>query len=79
MVGLMQVMIYLFCAYIVFKGVEIFQIAYVSKPENPGNRSSGIVFGIIAIIAAIVIAILALILEEGIASSIGKNLPPNMR
>lgn len=27
MVGLMQIMIYMLCVYLVFKGVEIFQIA----------------------------------------------------
>lgn len=79
MVGLMQVMIYLFCAYIVYKGFEIFQIAFVSKPENEQTRKAGIVFGIIAIVVAAMIAFGAFFLEESIVSRIGNNLPPNMR
>jgi len=30
MVGLMQIMIYMLAVYLVFKGVEIFQIAFMS-------------------------------------------------
>jgi hypothetical protein len=79
MVGLMQVMIYLFCAYLIYKGFEIFQIALVSKPENESTRKNGIGLGILAIVFAFAIVAVALFLEESIVGSIGKNLPANMR
>lgn len=42
----------LLCVYLVFKGFEIFQIAYCS----PQLKVGGIVIGIVAVIASIVIA-----------------------
>ena len=44
MVGLMQIMIYMLAVYLVFKGVEIFQIALVSTATR-GVRYVGITLG----------------------------------
>lgn len=78
MVGLMQIMIYLLCIYLVYKGAEIFQIALVS---NSPNKNTGITIGIIAIAAAVVISLGAFLMTESMVSSIGENMNrmPNLR
>lgn len=78
MVGLMQIMIYLFCIYLVYKGIEIFQIAYTSRPENYQSRKFGVVIGILAVIASIVIGVGAVLMTEELVARIGSNMP-NMR
>ncbi len=75
MVGLMQIMIYLFCVYLVYKGFEIFQTAFVSKPENEKVRKTGIALGILSIIAAAVIGVIAVSLTDGMAAKIGNSMP----
>jgi hypothetical protein len=50
MVGLIQLMIYLLSIYLVFKGAEIFQIAFMSSREN---RFYGMGIGLISILVAI--------------------------
>jgi len=74
MVGLMQIMIYLFCVYLVYKGFEIFQIAFTSKPENYKARKMGIVIGIIAIAAAVFVSFIAITLTETTVAKIGNNM-----
>lgn len=49
----MQIITYLLCVYLVFKGFEIFQIAFMSSREN---RAAGLSFGVGAILIAIVLA-----------------------
>ena len=75
MVGLMQIMIYLFCVYLVYKGVEIFQTAFVSKPENPNVRVVGMLFGAIAIVVAFIVSVLAVMATDEMATKIGNNMP----
>ena len=53
MVGLMQIMIYMLSVYLVFKGVEIFQIALMSVRPN---RTGGMIIGILAVAIAIIAA-----------------------
>jgi len=52
MIGLMQIMIYMLAVYLVFKGVEILQIALMSSRSN---RTLGIIIGILAIAIAIMV------------------------
>ncbi len=59
--GYFQIIIGLICIYLVFKGVEIFQIAYTSRPENPNTRTYGMMLGMGAIAAAVIIGVLAVI------------------
>ena len=54
MAGMLQIITYLLCVYLVFKGFEIFQIALMSNREN---RKVGLSFGIGALLIAIVVAI----------------------
>ena len=45
MIGMLQIITYLLCVYLVFKGFEILQIALMSGRED---RAGGIVIGILA-------------------------------
>lgn len=54
---MLALIIYFLCAYVVFKGVEIFQIALCS-PREDRARSLGLTVGIIAIIGAVAVAVL---------------------
>lgn len=74
----MQIMIYLFCVYLVYKGCEIFQIAFVSNPENPKTRVIAMTLGILSIIGAFVIGLGAVSMTEEMVRKIGNNMP-NMR
>jgi len=47
MVGMLQIITYLLCVYLVFKGFEIFQLALVSARED---RRAALAIGIIAIV-----------------------------
>lgn len=54
MVGLMQIMIYMLAVYLVYKGVEIFQIALMSSRHD---RFPGILIGVAAFCLACVLAV----------------------
>lgn len=60
MVGMIQIITYLLCVYLVFKGVEILQIALAS-PRTDGSRRLALLFGAamvgISILAAIGFAV----------------------
>lgn len=73
MVGLMQIMIYLLCAYLVYKGVEIFQIAFVSDSQNV-SRKLGIALGVIMTIGAFVIGAGAVFITEAMVASMGDKM-----
>jgi len=51
MVGLMQIMIYMLAVYLVFKGIEIFQIALMSSRPD---RTPGLLLGGLCIAVAII-------------------------
>lgn len=73
MVGLMQIMIYLLSIYLVYKGVEIFQVAFVAS-EYSRNRKAGVVIGILAIVVAIFIGLAAVFMADSMAEKIGTNM-----
>jgi hypothetical protein len=50
MIGMLQIMTYLLCVYLVYKGFEILQIALMSSREN---RTIGIVLGSIAVVGSL--------------------------
>jgi hypothetical protein len=50
MIGMLQIITYLLCVYLVFKGVEILQIGLTSAREN---RSVGLAIGILAVTIAV--------------------------
>jgi ACR3 family arsenite efflux pump ArsB len=77
MLGMMQIMIWLLCVYLIFKGIEIFQIAWMSARESRA-RAGGIILGIVMIGVACAAALVFVFLEEQMASQISdsqKNLP----
>ena len=71
MVGLMQIMIYMLSVYLVFKGVEIFQIALMSARSN---RTGGMIIGILAVAIAIVAAGGFSFWADQVAASIGERM-----
>ncbi len=73
MVGLMQVMIYLLCVYLIFKGVEIFQIAFVSNNQT-WMRPVGIVLGVVMTAGAVVVAVSAFLTTESMVANIGDKM-----
>lgn len=75
MLGMMQIMIWLLCVYLVFKGVEIFQIAWMSPRES---RSGGIALGALMVVVAVIAAISFVVLEEQMAAQVTesqRNIP----
>lgn len=72
MVGMLQIITYLLCIYLVFKGVEIYQIAAMSTKERKGG---GIALGIIAIVLSIIIAIGFAAWADTQAQSISDAMP----
>jgi uncharacterized protein HemX len=75
MVGILQIMTYLFCLYLVYKGVEIFQIALTSS--NDKSRHTGIGVGIVAIMVALGAAAFFVNWVNQQAESIQNSLPFN--
>jgi uncharacterized membrane protein (DUF485 family) len=77
MLGMMQIMIWLLCVYLVFKGIEIFQIAWMSSRESRA-RAGGIILGILMIAVACIAAMVFVFLEEQMAKQVSdsqRNLP----
>jgi hypothetical protein len=52
---MLQLVGFLLCFYIVFKGVEIYQIALCSPREEKGGAMA---IGVLALIAAVILAVL---------------------
>lgn len=71
MVGLMQIMIYMLAVYLVFKGIEIFQIALMS---NRDGRTIGLVLGVACIGVALVAGVGFSYWADTLAQSIGDRM-----
>lgn len=69
-----QIIIGLMCIYLFYKGCEIFQIAFVSQPENPKTRKTAMILGVIAILGAVVIGIGVMSFTSYIDYKINQNL-----
>lgn len=72
MVGMLQIITYLLCVYLVFKGIEIFQIANVKSKETEGR---GIYLGTAMIIIAFILAAVFYTLIDMQADKIGSGVP----
>ncbi len=70
MVGMLQIITYLLCIYLVFKGYEILQIALASTKEN---KEGIITMGVIALVASVLIAIAFVGWIDEMASSISNS------
>ena len=72
MVGMLQIITYLFCVYLVFKAIEIYQIAKMSSRDD---NSGGLTLGTIMIIISIVAALVFIAWINMQAESVGKSMP----
>ena len=73
MVGMLQIITYLLCVYLVYKAFEIFQIALMSNREH---RGSGLSIGVLAIMGSILAAIVFIYLIDSQAESISGTFLP---
>jgi hypothetical protein len=71
MLGMIQIMIYLLGAYLVFKGVEIFQIGLMS---NSPKKRTGIIIGVCAIVVSIGVAGFFVHMADEQASSVSDGM-----
>ena len=69
----MQIIVQMLGVYLVYKGIEILQIALVSPKEGP-SRSSGIVIGIVTLVGALVAGAIFITNAETLAAQISSNM-----
>ena len=72
MIGMLQIITYLLCIYLVFKGVEILQIAIANK--TPEGSNGPVVLGGIMLVASLGIAIYFAIWVDKYAAEIGERM-----
>jgi hypothetical protein len=70
MVGMLQIIAWLLCAYLIFKGFEIFQIANV-KSHEPGAH--GMLLGTVMLVISFVLALVFFALINMQADAIGSS------
>lgn len=73
MVGLIQLVIYLLCAHLIYKAIEIFQIGYTTPKEHE-HRSNAIAIGIILFLVALAATLGFCLVAEMIAQQIGSSI-----
>jgi hypothetical protein len=74
MIGMIQILVWMFAVYLVFKGVEIFQLALTSSREGPSRGIAGAI-GIIAILVAVAGAYGFVKLGDEQAARVGQAAP----
>jgi len=72
MIGMLQIITYLLCVYLVYKGFEILQIALMSSRED---RTMGLVIGAIAVIVAVGVALLFVKMIDAQATAVSSHTP----
>jgi hypothetical protein len=70
MVGMLQIITYLLCIYLIFKGFEILQIALMSNRED---RSAGMILGTLLLVIAIGAAAMFVKMIDAQASAVGSH------
>ncbi len=70
MVGQIQIISYFLAVYLVYKGFEIFQIAFMSESKQ---KKIGLILGGLAFIGSVIIAVVLVYLMDEQASKIGTN------
>jgi uncharacterized membrane protein YecN with MAPEG domain len=71
MIGMLQIMIYMLGVYLVFKGVEIFQIAFMSQSAK---RMTGMSIGTFMIALAVLVAIGFTLWGDSVAQSVSDRM-----
>lgn len=72
MVGMLQIITYLLCVYLIFKGIEIWQIANVKSNETDG---SGLSLGAAMIVIAVIVAIVFIVWINDQAETVSNTVP----
>ena len=73
MIGILQILIYLLCIYLVFKGVDILQLAISSSTVN---KHGGLALGLVALLSGIAGAIYFAIWVDKFAAEISSVTQP---
>ena len=71
MLGMLQILTYLLCVYLVFKGVEIFQIAWVTDRKV---TETPVLLGIAMLVAGVTLAIIFAVWATMQAESVGEGM-----
>ena len=74
MIGMLQIITYLLCVYLVFKGFEIAQLAITSAREN---RAAAFVIGIFAIVVSICAARYFVVAIDSQATAVSQHSTPS--
>jgi hypothetical protein len=72
MVGMLQIITYLLCVYLIFKGIEIWQIANVKSRESEGR---GLYLGVAMIVISVIAALVFYTLINQQAESVSDTMP----
>jgi len=72
MIGMIQILTYLLAVYLVFKGVEILQMALI---RDRTERTAGIVIGVLAVVLAIGAAGYFVDMADTQAKSVSSSFP----
>jgi len=72
MIGMLQIITYLFCVYLIYKGFEILQIALMSSRDD---RAIGLLIGVAAVVVAIGLALLFVKMIDAQATAVSSHVP----
>jgi len=72
MIGMLQIITYLLCVYLVFKGFEILQLGITS---NRQDRAAGIVIGILFVLIAMGVGLTFVRMIDTQAASVCSHMP----
>jgi len=72
MIGMLQIMTYLLCFYLVFKGFEILQIALMSARDD---RAGGITIGVLMLVVSVTLAFYFVHAIDAQATSVASHMP----
>lgn len=74
MIGMLQIMTYLLCVYLVFKGFEILQIGLASARQD---RTAVLVIGVLAVVIAIAVGGYFVKMIDAQASAVSSHSSPS--
>ena len=72
MAGMLQIITYLLCVYLIFKGVEILQIGLMSTNEKRARLGKTI--GVVSLVTCVVIAVIFTLWIDLQAGAMSENL-----
>ncbi len=72
MAGMLQILTYLFCFYLIIKGIEVLQIGLASGRDS---RTTVLIIGTLTLIACIIAAISFVNMQDNQAQSLQSSMP----